>query len=93
MKTSPLFLVLCLQILKFDIHAKTTAYLKLTRIDQGGVEGCWKDNDPASSLCFHISDRLMRITHSQNGRTLALYYTNEESNMHYIQVLGLGLLR
>lgn len=93
MRTSLLFLVLCLLFLRFDTHETTLGYVKLKRVDRGNLEGCWKDHDPVLSMCFYISDRLMRITYNQNGRTLAFYHTNEDKNMHYIQVLGLGLLR
>ena len=93
MKTSILFVILCLQFLLLKIHAASTGYLKLKMTDHGKVVGCWKDHDPVFSMCFHISDRLMRIMYTQNKRILVLYHTNDEKNMHYIQVLGLGLLR
>lgn len=94
MTTFFLFLSLCLQFLRLDlIHGTNTGYLAFKRTDQGKVEGCWEDENPVFLMCFYISDRRMVITHGRNGRMLALYQTNKEKNIHYIQVLGVGLLR
>lgn len=94
MKASLLFLILCLQFFKLDIHAKITENLKFTRVNRREVEGCWKDHtETVSSMCFHISERLMRIMRSQKGSILALYHTNKDKDVQYLQVLGDGLLR
>lgn len=69
--------------------------LELKNVGDEEVQGCWTDLDQVFlSMCFDISSNLIRITTSLNGEVpLALYYTNNLRNIHYIQVLGSGILR
>ena len=101
MARSVLILLLCVQLVISAIYAKSTPNslpgLELKRGGREELEGCWKDgSETVAALCFHISSKFMRITsNSSNGvdEPLALYYTNTIRDIHYVQVLGTGILR
>ena len=96
MVSSLLLLFFGLQFVNSEIHANNAENslpgLELKRIEHKAVEGCWKDHDQVVPVCFHISNKLMRVTHSQSSDILALYYTNRIGSIHYTQALGTGLL-
>lgn len=99
MARSVLILLLCVQLVISVIDAKNTLNslpgIELKRVGREELEGCWKDDhEIVAALCFHISSKFMRITNSLNGdEPLALYYTNTIRDIHYVQVLGIGILR
>ena len=100
MARSVLILLLCVQLVISVINATSTQNslpgLELKRVGREELEGSWKDGDETvAALCFHISCKFMRITNSSNGvdEPLALYYTNAIRDIHYVQVLGTGILR
>lgn len=98
MATSLLFFLICLRFVFSETGAKNAEIsqpgLELKRVDQDEVEGCWTDPGQAFPVCFHISSKLMRITHGPDGDIpLVLYYTNKLRNIHYIQAIGNELLR
>ena len=100
MARSLLIVLLCLPLVISVIDAKSTPNslpgLELKRVGREELEGCWKDGgEIVAALCFHISSKFMRITNSSNGvdEPLALYYTNTIGDIHYVQVLGAGILR
>ena len=71
-------------------------FFNLERAAGSIIKGCWKGQGQAetvSPICFYMSERLIRITYNRNGRTLAIYHTNKEKDIQYLQVLGAGLLR
>lgn len=94
--SSRCLLIFFLRFLNLDMEAKITQSLEFTRAAGSIIKGCWKGQGQAetvSPICFYMSERLMRITYNRNGRTLAIYHTNKEKDIQYLQFLGAGLLR
>lgn len=98
---SLVMLGLSLQMLTWSVYTEIEAFiqptsgLELHKVADDEVKGCWKDSGKCDlAMCFHISNHLMRITSDAfRGVPMVLYHTNKMHDMHYLQVLGITLVR
>lgn len=80
---------------EIEVHIQPTSGLELRKVANDEIKGCWKDSGKCDlAMCFYISNHLMRITSGAfKGVPMALYHTNKIRDMHYLQVLGITLVR